>query len=220
LTRAWPLAAVAAVAVAVAVSLAGCSSSGNGTDGSTSPSSTAVVAPTSSTPTPTASSTPAGTPTPTPTHTSTAAPTSATPTETSAAPSSASAPAFTTTCTRLTVMVIPGGAVRGAEIAAVQFVNQGSAACTITGVPSAVLLRGGKVIGTPSRPNGAAVHPFTLQPGEVGESLLRDYSTCNAPLSDSIRVSTPLRRGGSTKSVHQAKLRACTLRMAPVGPPA
>lgn len=101
-----------------------------------------------------------------------------------------------------------------------QFTNQGSAACTITGVPTATLLRNGAVVGKPSTPTSDPVRPFTLQPGEYGESLLRDFSTCNAPLSDNLRLQTPSRKGATGKTVTQPiKLRACKLQVAPVREP-
>ncbi|MGI8678994.1 MAG: DUF4232 domain-containing protein [Jatrophihabitans sp.] len=122
---------------------------------------------------------------------------------------------------QLTVRVLPGGAERGAEIAAVQYVNAGAAACTIRGFPTAVLLRGGKAIGTVSRPNTSAARSMRLGPGDIAESLLTDFSSCQAPLSDNVRVTLPALRGvAGAPAVGAVRLRACTLRAAPVGPPA
>ncbi|GAB2470376.1 hypothetical protein GCM10027265_19330 [Jatrophihabitans fulvus] len=132
--------------------------------------------------------------------------------------SSPTGPTFVTTCTNLIVRVIPGGAVRGAEIAGVQYENSSSRSCTITGVPTAQLRRGGRDVGPVSEPTNAPVRPYTLEPGAVGESLLQDFSTCNAPLSDQIRVTVPTRTGNALKTVvRPIQLRACTLRLAPVG---
>jgi hypothetical protein len=46
--------------------------------------------------------------------------------------------------------------------------------------------------------------------------MLRDYSTCQAPLSDNARVGVP---GESTTVVRPAELRACTLRVGQLGSP-
>ncbi len=119
------------------------------------------------------------------------------------------------------VRVIPGGAERGAEIAALQFVNTGSGACAVVGFPTAVLLRNGQTIGTPSQPDNTTPKSRRLAPGEIAESLLRDFSTCQAPLSDNVRVTVPSLNGVvGPPAVGAVRLRACTLRVAPVGPPA
>lgn len=201
--------------------LAGCQSGGSAgsTDTATPPvtASTPPAAPTtpaSSAATPT--TTPASTTSPPPS--STAASTTPT-TAPSTAPTSAAA-TLTTTCDKLSVRVLPGGAVRGAEIAAVQYVNDGSRPCRITGVPTAQLLRGGKAVGQQSQPNGSRARAYTIAPGDVGESLLRDFSSCNAPLSDAVRVTVPRPDGSRRTTTEPIELRACVLRLAPVGPPA
>jgi hypothetical protein len=55
-----------------------------------------------------------------------------------------------------------------------------------------------------------------VAPGQTVQSTLRDYSTCQAPLSDNARVTVP---GETTKAVRPAQLRACTLRVGQLGPP-
>lgn len=209
----------AVAALGLAVLLAGCSVSDDGK-----PSSAPSTPPTTVSPTTSGSSVTSATPTASPSSTSTGASPTASSTPTSTAPSSspvAGAAPFTTTCTDLMVMVIKGGAIRGAEIAAMQFTNTGSTTCTITGTPTAHLVRKGARIGSVSLPNGDAVRPFTLQPGDVGESLLRDFSTCNAPLSDKLRLRLPSRNGTPGRTVTEpVTLRACDLRVAPVGAPA
>lgn len=202
------------LAAATAVALAGCSSSGSGAGTST----PATSAPAPSTPA-TSSSPPTVTPTrPTPTATSsTPAPTSQTPRSSA----TSSPPTFTTTCAKLTTRVIPGGAVRGAEIAALQYVNDGPAPCRVSGFPTVTLIRKGKKVGTPSQPNGRPAKTIMLQAGEVAESLLRDFSTCNAPLADHARVTVPGRTPSDTTTVvRPVRLRACLLRVDPLGPPA
>jgi hypothetical protein len=114
------------------------------------------------------------------------------------------------------VRVIRGSAIPGQEIAALQFVNSGHASCVLVGYPSVTLLRKGKAIGHPSQPSSSRRSMRALRPGEVAESLLRDYSSCNAPLSDNVRVTVP---GTSKSAVRPAELRACTVRIDRLGAP-
>jgi Protein of unknown function (DUF4232) len=136
---------------------------------------------------------------------------------TSASSSPTAAPARTT-CKKITVRVIPGGASPGEEIAAVQFVNSGVTACTIAGYPTVTLLLKGKQIGQPSEPSTSKTSVRKLQPGDVAESLLHDYTqTCQAPLSDSVKVQVP---GTSITYIRpQMQLRACVLRVDKLGAP-
>lgn len=110
--------------------------------------------------------------------------------------------------------MIRGSADHGEEIAALQFVNSGSTSCVLVGYPSVTLLLKGKRIGQPSRPATAAQSVRTLNPGDVAESLLHDYTSCQAPLSDSLRVRAP---GMSLTSVRPAQLRGCVLRVDKLG---
>lgn len=190
---------------AVLLTASACTSAGTtGGSGSPSGASTPVTSsdtPTVSTPAPvtsTSTSTPAPTPTKTPSPTATS-------------------PVSPTTCTNVSVRVIRGGAERGREIAALQYTNDGSASCDIGGFPTVTLLLHGAAIGARSQPSGRAAKTLTVKPSETVESLLSDYSTCQAPLSDNVRVTVP---GESTAVVRPIQLRACTLRVDPLGPPA
>jgi hypothetical protein len=74
------------------------------------------------------------------------------------------------------------------------------------------LLLNGKVIGRPSEPASEVKSRRTLRPGQVAESLLHDYTqTCQAPLSDSVRVQVP----GTRQTIIRPdmQLRACVLRV-------
>ncbi len=113
--------------------------------------------------------------------------------------------------------MIPGGAEPGVEIAALQFTNTGPTTCQLGDFPQVLLLFGGRRIGSPSQPNGQAARTITLDPGTTVESLLRDYSSCQAPLSDSARVTIP---GETTTVERPIRLRGCTLRVSPLNPPA
>lgn len=194
--------------VTVLAALTACSSS----DGSSSPPTSASVAP---------PVTSAAVPSTVPVSPST--PTSAPPTSPTAKTSAAqSSPANATaaprsTCTTVSVRVIPGGAEPGVEIAALQFTNDGTKKCRLVGFPTAQLVLKGNAIGRPSEPTSeTATSGMTLKPGDTAESLLRDFSGCQAPLSDNVRVTVP----GSDQTVtRRGRLRACTLRVGPLRQP-
>lgn len=113
--------------------------------------------------------------------------------------------------------VIPGGAAEGTEIAALQFTNDGKKGCRLVGYPGVVLVKKGHKIGTPSQPGGPMPgRAVRVPPGKTVQSMLRDYSSCQAPLSDTARVTVP---GESTTVTRPIELRACTLRTGQLGPP-
>jgi hypothetical protein len=114
------------------------------------------------------------------------------------------------------VRVIRGSAAEGREFAALQFVNAGTGPCTLFGYPTVTLLLKGKQIGTPSQPSSPRSSQFTLKPGDTAESSLNDFTNCQAPLSDNIRVVVP---GSTITAVRPGQLRACTLRVDPLGVP-
>jgi hypothetical protein len=147
---------------------------------------------------------------------STSAPTTSAPVSTPAVPPPTSPPPRST-CTSIAVRVLPGGAEPGQEIAALQFTNTGNAACVLVGYPSVTLLLHGRRIGLASQPATPGV-PSSRQhaAGETAESLLHDYTqTCQAPLSDSVKVSVP----GSSQTYLRAdmQLRACVIRVDKLG---
>jgi hypothetical protein len=199
---------VAVLAAGVALLAAGCTSSAS------TPADQPVISAVS---TPSVPSTTAAAPSPPPASTS--AP--STPVAASTPPSaSASATHSRTTappvperstCTKLSIRVIPGGASIGQEIAALQFTNDGSTPCRLVGYPSVTLLLHGRPIGRPSQPSSTAASSRSLAPGEIAESLLHNYvGNCQAPISDSVRVIAP----GSTQSiVRPMQLRACVVRV-------
>ena len=121
-------------------------------------------------------------------------------------------------CTKLTVRVLLGSGAPGYEFAALEFVNDGRSACTLTGVPAVTLLLDGKKIGTASQPSSdrARFRTYRLAPGAVAESKLKDFSSCNAPLSQSIKVVAP---GTDISSKRPGQLRACKLVVYPIAAP-
>ena len=84
------------------------------------------------------------------------------------------------------------------------------------GYPTVTLLRGGATVGHPSVPAGGATSRFTLAPGATAESTLKDYSSCQAPLSDEIRVVAP---GSSITTTRAGQLRACALKVSALATP-
>lgn len=115
--------------------------------------------------------------------------------------------------------LLPGGASPGQEIAAVQFTNAGPSTCSLVGYPIVTLLLHGRRIGIPSQPSTPGIASSRqIAPGEVAESLVHDYTqTCQAPLSDSVRVNVP----GSSQTYLRPgmQLRACVLRVDRLGAP-
>lgn len=113
--------------------------------------------------------------------------------------------------------MIPGGAVEGTEIAALQFTNEGKHGCTLVGYAAVMLSKRGNDVGTPSQPGGPLPgRSVPVAPGQTVQSMLRDYSSCQAPLSDTARVTVP---GETTTVARPIELRACTLRIGQLGPP-
>lgn len=193
--------------VVVAGLLAGCTSSGHPAAVENTPTHVASTTPTTvvTTPTSTAPETSAP-PDSSPVDSSTAPP------STDSATTSAPPPAPKTTCKSLTVRVLPGGASFGEQIAGLQFVNDGHTTCVLVGYATVTLLLNGQVIGRPSEPASPVKSTRRLRPGQVAESLLHDYTqTCQAPLSDSVRVHVP----GTRKTIVRPgmQLRACVLRV-------
>lgn len=204
--RCFPLALVAAV------SMAGCSTTpGHGERVPATPTSHLPH----TRPVPTPSTTPVSSAPASQLPTTAAQTTGAVP-STSVPPTSAPPPA--STCTDVSVRVLPGGATFGEQIAGLQFTNTGTTTCILAGYPTVTLLLHGQVIGRQSVPSSRATSVRRLAPGEVAESLVHDYTqTCQAPLSDSVRVQVP---GESTTVTRpDMQLRACVLRVDRLRPP-
>ena len=198
-----PRAAVRGVALAalLGIALTGCSTGSHGAGSSSTPAGT-----------PSTTSTALGTPT----TTSSAPP----PTATASTPSlTSSAPALVyCTPAQLTVRVLQGGAAQGVEIAAATFTNSSAATCSLSGYPTVTLLLGGQVRVTASPAVGTVAKPVMLAPGKQVQALIEDTSSCNAPLSDTIRVLAPNQPAAATAYQRPFQLRLCTLNVDPVAP--
>ncbi len=202
------IAAVGAVLAALTLTAA-CASAGPapGRSGA----STVNSSPISTSPTASAATSP-----PTSPGATASAPTTSTAPSSSAAPSASTAPVLRSTCPSLTIRVIRGSAAPGYEFAALQFVNTGTTRCVLNGYPSVTLLLSGATVGRPSSPASAATSRFTLEPGATAESRLKDFSSCQAPLSDQIRVVAP---GSSMTTTRTGQLRACRLTVSALATP-
>jgi hypothetical protein len=136
------------------------------------------------------------------------------PVTTSVSPT-ASKPATGTGCAlaQLSVRLIRGGAIAGQEIALITFTNTDSKACTMFGFPGVSLRLNNALLGQPATRTSKTPATVTLKPGEQAEALLRDYTTCQAALSDTVRVYPP----DSTQFVDKPfELRGCQTQIDPV----
>ncbi len=106
-----------------------------------------------------------------------------------------------------------GGAYQGREIAGVLFTNSSATPCTVSGYPFAQLRYRGKQLGKPASDNPGTVRVITLQPGRSAQSQLTAVTTCQAPISDHVRVVAP--HTGTAKTV-AIQLRGCSLSIDPL----
>ena len=96
------------------------------------------------------------------------------------------------------------------------FTNRSAVACTLRGYPSALLLRGGTALGSPARHDPGRIRTITLKPKSGRAQVqLTAVSTCNAPISDHVRVRLP---GSPTSTAVPMELRGCSLSVAPIEP--
>jgi hypothetical protein len=110
-------------------------------------------------------------------------------------------------------------AVRGSgagqqEFASIYFTNKGSAACSMYGYPGISLRANGILLGQPaSRDRSTAPATVHLAPGAQAHADITDNSSCQAALSDTVRVYPP----DSTQFADlPLVLRGCTLSVTPV----
>lgn len=198
-----PARRVASIAALTAVlAVAGCTSSHPVAQGSSSaPASTASAGP-SITDSTEASPTASGTAT------------SATPTATSPAPP-ATSPAAGDGCSaaQLTVGVIRGSAAAQQEFALLTFTNSSAATCTLYGFPGVSLRAQNALLGQPAERSTAAPATVRLAPGQRAQTTLTDFSSCQASVSDTVRIYPP----NSTQFVDKPlELRGCRIVVDPV----
>lgn len=202
-------AAVAVVAVTTAVvSLTGCTSAApvKSDSPASSPELTAITpipGPTDTTDTTPVSSSPAA---------STSA-TSASPSVTSTKPT----PPGLATCTsaQLGVRVLRGGAIAGQEIALITFTNTSTTKCAMFGYPGVSLRLHNALLGKPAERSIVKPKAVSLAPGAAAETTITDFSSCQAPVSDTVRVYAPDQTAFVDKPL---ELRGCRLFIDPVRP--
>jgi hypothetical protein len=204
--RASARALAVAAALAGALALAACTSS-NADIGptSTAPSSTQF---TDVTPTP--SETDSATETP-----SSTAPSSATPTPSKTATPPKPKPTGPPTCasTQLKIDALRGSPAAGQEFALITFTNKGPGVCTMVGFPGVSLRLRGALLGQPAQRSGAAPKPVLLATGAQAQAAITDYSSCQAGISDTVRVYAPDQRDFVDLPL---ALRGCRLVVEPV----
>ena len=142
---------------------------------------------------------------------------STTPASSSAARSSSAAPGLpkdTCQMTQLSVRLIRGGADTGREIGLVTFTNVSKVECSMVGFPGVSLRLGGASLASPATRDAAAA-PTTvhLEPGQSAQAQVTDFSSCQAPLSDNVRVYPP---NLTTFVDRPGQFRGCNLVVEPV----
>jgi hypothetical protein len=192
-------ASAAAVLALTAIALAGCTSSNATPTNSSAPSSrdlTAIPGPADSTP---VSSSPAAS--------------TAKPSVTSTKPTPPGLP--TCTSAQLGVRVLQGGAVAGQEIALITFTNTSTTKCAMVGYPGVSLRLRNALLGKPAERSIVKPKAMSLAPGASAEAMITDFSSCQAPVSDTVRVYAPDQTAFVDKPL---ELRGCRLFIDPVRP--
>jgi len=132
-------------------------------------------------------------------------------------PSTPALPADFCTAQQLTVRVLPGGAYQNYEIAGVTYTNTSSTECSLSGFPTARLLRADGSVLTTSKPApGTSARLVHLAPGAQAEAQIRDHTTCQAPLSDSVEVTAPAPLQALRAHRPQLQMRGCTVTVDPI----
>ena len=106
-----------------------------------------------------------------------------------------------------------GGAYQGREIAGVLFTNSSSTTCSVSGYPFAQLRYHGGPLGKPASDDPGTVRLITLRPGASAQSQLTAITTCQAPISDHVRVVAPHTAKAKTVAL---QLRGCSLSIDPL----
>jgi hypothetical protein len=178
----------AGLALAGAIALSGCTSSKAGSDsGSPAPGTASLTAitpiPGSDTSTPQSSS---------PAPSSSTAP-SKTPTSTLPPKPTPTGP-LECTSEQLKTRALRGSAAAGQEFALITFTNTSPLTCTMVGFPGVSLRLHNALLGKAAQRSATPPKTVTLKPGQQAESTLTDFSSCQAPVSDTVRVYAPDQR--------------------------
>jgi hypothetical protein len=198
--------------VAAGALLAGCTSSGQGS--SAPPPSATAASPPSPTPSLTSPS-PSPSATLTPSAPSTSISSSASVSPSKSASKSASVPANLRECgtTDLTLRVQKEGAVNNAELALLTLTNTSSTPCGLTGFPGVSLRADNAALGSPAVRTAKSYSTVALAHGAAASTTLSDVTTCQAALSDTVRVYPP---DSTTFIDGPLVLRGCALHIDPL----
>lgn len=121
------------------------------------------------------------------------------------------------TCTsaQLSVRVLRGGAVAGAEIALITFTNTSASTCSMFGFPGVSLRLHNALLGAPAQRTAKKPQTVPLARGAAAEAMITDVSSCQAPVSDTVRVYAPDQTAFVDKPL---EMRGCRLFIDPVRP--
>ena len=112
---------------------------------------------------------------------------------------------------------VPGAASQIYELAGVPYTTSSATGCSLSGFPTARLLRADGTVLTTSKPApGTTAHLVHLAPGAQAEAQIRDHSTCQAPLSDSVEVTAPAPLQALRAHRPQLQMRGCTVTVDPI----
>lgn len=139
--------------------------------------------------------------------------TSQTPTSTPPPPKPKPTGPIGCTAAQLKVGVERGSAAAGQEFAVVTFANTGPTTCTISGFPGVSLRLNHALLGAAAQRSAKAASTVTLKPGAQAEANVTDFSSCQAPVSDTVRVYAPNQRAFTDLPL---SLRGCRVVIDPV----
>lgn len=96
------------------------------------------------------------------------------------------------TSKQLKIDALRGSAAAGIEYALITFTNTGAKSCAVMGFPGVSLRLAGALVGKPAeRSTIKKPASVTLKPGAQAEAAITDLSSCQAPVSDKVRVYAP-----------------------------
>ena len=93
------------------------------------------------------------------------------------------------------------------QYATISVANQGPTRCWLVGYAQVVLLAGGAPLGRPAVPDGITPTAVALGAGQSATASLHGPSTCNAGVSDQVRISA----AGTAYTDVALPMRACSL---------
>lgn len=98
------------------------------------------------------------------------------------------------------------------QYATLRFTNISSRPCALGGYAGVQPLRGGQLLGRPAQTSGVPVPLLRLSPGGSVTAGVSGPTTCNADVSDEVRITLPNAPGHVDKPL---LMRACALVVAP-----